>query len=394
MRRETLTAVSLGGVTVDLTIEGRRIARVAPNPGPARALILPPLIDAHVHLDKTHAVDRVPARPSSLHDAIDLAAADKVHWTTADIDARATRALTEAEAAGIAALRTHIDWSDPARPLAWDVIGDLAAGWRDRVHVQRAALVPLDLLGNADLGPAIAADVASTGGVLGAFVYRNDDLPTKLAHVFALAKKHDLLLDFHVDEGLDARARGFDDIVALTARHRLAGRVLCGHGCALAIRPEAEVAVLLDRAAEAGVALTVLPMTNGYLQDARPGRTPRLRGLAPMQEARNAGMDILIALDNVRDAFYPYGEYDLLDAWRVAVMQAHLNPELWIDAITTLPARALGLPDRTLAPGDPADFVLLDAPNLTGLIDRARLRPTVWRAGRPLTAPEPAREIA
>ncbi|MBA3325755.1 MAG: amidohydrolase family protein, partial [Rhodobacteraceae bacterium] len=125
------------------------------------------------------------------------------------------------------------------------------------------------------------------------------------------------------------------------------------------------------------------------------GRTPRLRGIAPMQEARAAGMDVLVALDNVRDAFYPYGEYDLLDAWRLAVLAAHLDPEAWLDAITTLPARALGLPEPRLSVGAPADFLLLDATSATDLVSRARLRPTVWRAGRLLAAPAvPQREIA
>jgi cytosine/creatinine deaminase len=392
---ETLRSVRVGTATVDLVIERGRIARMTPARGPATALALPPLVDAHVHLDKTYVAHRITARPASLFEAIDLAAADKARWTEADLRARAGRALARAEANGIAALRSHVDWSEPERPLAWDVIGDLAEAWRGRVDVQRAALVPLDLLGDPDLGPGIAASVARDGGVLGAFVYRNDHLPARLEQVFALAIAHDLALDFHVDEGLEREAQGFDTIVALTARHGLGGRVLCGHACALSIRPEHEVAALLEAAAEAGVALTVLPTTNGYLQDARPGRTPRLRGLAPMQEARAAGMDVLVALDNVADAFYPYGDYDLLDAWRLAVVNARLDPETWLDAITTLPARALGLPEPALTQGGPADFVLLDAGSPADLVGRLDIRRTVWRDGRPLsTVPEPIREPA
>jgi cytosine deaminase len=395
VRSETLAAVRLDGRTVDLDIEGDRVARIRPSSAPATGMVLPLLTDAHVHLDKTYAAHRIGHRPASLFEAIDLAAADKAHWTAEDIRTRAERALDAAEAHGIGALRTHVDWTEPARPRAWDVIGDLATDWQGRVTVQRAALVPLDLLGDPDLGPGIAAEVAATGGVLGAFVYRNEHLPAKLEQVFALALKHDLPLDFHVDEGLEREAQGFDTIVALTRRHHLAGRVLCGHGCALSIRPEHEVARLLDQAAEAGVALTVLPTTNGYLQDARPGRTPRLRGLAPIQEARAAGMDVLIGLDNVQDAFYPYGDYDLLDAWRLAVLNAHLDPDTWLDAITTLPARVLGLPERHLAVGAPADFLHLAAPSPAGLVTDARATCTTWRAGRPLSAPsEPIREPA
>jgi cytosine deaminase len=106
-------------------------------------------------------------------------------------------------------------------------------------------------------------------------------------------------------------------------------------------------------------------------------------------------MDVLIGLDNVQDAFYPYGDYDLLDAWRLAVLNAHLDPDTWLDSITTLPARVLGLPERHLAVGAPADFLHLVAPSPAGLVTDARATCTTWRAGRPLSAPsEPIREPA
>lgn len=389
MRPETLRAVWLDGASVDVTLAGGRIARVAPTPEAPRAMLLPPLVDAHVHLDKTHTVGRIPARPRGLLEAIALGEADRALWSAADIRARAGRALAEAEANGIAALRSHVDWTTPARPLAWDVLGELAAEWRGRVRLDRAALVPLDLLGDPDLGPGIAANVAASDAVLGAFVWRNDHLAAKLEQVFALAARHDLMLDFHVDEGLSRDARGFDTIVDLTARRRLGGRVLCGHACALSVRPEAEVAGLLDAAGAAGVALVVLPTTNAYLQDARTGRTPRLRGLAPMHEARAAGMSVSIALDNVQDAFYPYGEYDLLDAWRQAALLGHLEPDDWIDAVTSAPAAAIGLTPPRIAAGEPADFLLIDAPGPAELVSRARIRPQIWRGGRLLGAPAP-----
>jgi cytosine deaminase len=390
VRPETLRAVAIGGRTADLTIEAGRIARVVPVPGPARACALPLLVDAHVHLDKTHVVDRLPRRARSLPEAIALGAEDRAGWTAEDVRARAGRALAEAEAAGIAALRSHVDWTEPETPLAWDVLGELAVDWRGRVEVERAALAPLELLGDPDAGPRIAAAVAAAGGTLGAFVYRQAHLPVLLEAVFALGLRHGLRLDFHVDEGLDREAQGFDVIVALARRLGLAGRVLCGHACALAVRPEAEVARLLDEAAAAGVALTVLPTTNSWLQDAQAGRTPRLIGLAPMHEARAAGMDVLVALDNVRDAYYPYGDYDLIDAWRLAVLNAHLDPASWFDALTDAPRRALGLEPARLAEGAPADFLLLEAAGVAAMIDHARLRPAVWRRGRPLDAAAPA----
>ena len=387
MRPERLERIGLDGRTVTLTVAGGRIAAIAPAEGAPEWLLLPPLVDPHVHLDKTFTCRRAGRPGHGLFAAIEATHADMAHWTEADLRARASRALAEAEAAGVAAMRSHVDWIAPEVPRAWPVLGDLAAEWAGRVAVQRAALCPADLLGDPDHGPAIARAVAQSGdGVLGAFVYRNDDLPAKLARIFRLAAQHDLRLDFHTDEGLEPEAQGFDAIVRLTAAHGMAGRVLCGHACALSVRPEAEARALLAQAAEAGVALSVQPTTNLWLQDAAPGRTPRRRGLAPLIEARAAGVEVMFGADNVADPFYPVGSYDPLEVLRLAVTAAQLDPAEWCDAVCAQPARALGHPPAVFSEGAPADFVLVAGGDWTEAL-RAPPRRRVFRRGRELAAP-------
>ncbi len=376
-----LSALYLNGQTVSLTQRDGRIDAITPVAGPARAVILPLPVDPHVHLDKTFTIQRCRAAKPGLFGAIEAMAADVPGWTEADLRARIGQALVEAVSNGIRALRSHVDWVQPAVPLAWSVIGELAQEWQGRLHMQRAALLPLDLLGDADCGPGIAKRVAQDAEVLGCFVYGNASLDAKLARVFTLADKHGLRLDFHVDEGLDPQARGFDSIVALTASHRMAGRVLCGHACSLAVRPEADVARVLDAAAAAGVALTVMPTTNLHLQDMQIGRSPRLRGLAPMQELRTAGVPLLLGADNVADPFYPHGSYDQIEVLRLACLAAHLNPAEWLDAITTAPAQAMGLPAPRLAVGEPADFILIEGADWDGALRSARAPRQIVRSG-------------
>jgi len=353
-----LERIGLSGATVALQIAGGRIARIDPMTGPAEWQALPLPVDPHLHLDKTFLWPRARPAAPGLFPAIEANLADRARWTPADIRARAGRALAEAAGAGMRALRTHVDWVEPGVPLAWDVLGEMAAG--AAVTVQRAPLVSIDLLGDPDHGPPIAAHVAATGdGVLGAFLYRHAGYPDLLARVFRLAAAHGLRLDFHVDEGLEPEAQGLDEIIRLSAQHGMAGRVLCGHACSLSVRPEAEVARVLDAMARAGVALCVLPATNLWLQDGTPGRTPRLRGLAPLHEARAAGVSVMIGADNVSDPFYPFGSYDPLETLRLACTAAHLDPASWLDAITTAPARALGLPAQAIETGARADLLLV-----------------------------------
>lgn len=379
---QVLARVRIDGRTQQLEWRAGVITAIEPVAGPAEWLMLPLPVDPHVHLDKTHIISCCASQATGLFAAIEAQHADMACWNGADIRHRAGLALDEAWRNGFRALRSHVDWTTPEAPLAWSVLGELAEEWRDRIVIQRAALCPLDLIGDPDAGPGIAAAVArAPDGVLGAFVYRNDDLDEKLVRVFALAEHHNLTLDFHVDEGLEPEAQGFDTIVSLAARYRMAGRVLCGHACSLSVRPHDAVARVLEQAAKAGVGLTALPTTNAWLQDAQPGRTPRLRGLAPLQEARAAGMDVLLGADNVADPFFPYGSYDALDIHRQAVIAAHLDPAEWVDAITTLPARWLGQGPGLPEVGARADFMLIRAPDWPGALQNPRAERRVFRAG-------------
>ncbi len=376
-----LSTLHWNGRTVALTLRDGLIGAITPVVGPARAVIMPLPVDPHVHLDKTFTIGRARADKPGLFGAIEAMAADVLRWSADDIRNRAGLALAEARNNGIRALRSHVDWGQPEAPLAWSVLSELAQDWQSILHLQRAALVPLDLLGDAELGPAIAARVAKDNAVLGCFIYANADLDAKLARVFALAEHRGLLLDFHVDEGLDPGLSGFDSIVALTARHGMAGRVLCGHACALSTRPEAEVARLLDAAAAAGLALTVMPTTNLYLQDMAPGRSPRQRGLAPMQELRAAGVPVLLGADNVADPFYPHGSYDQIEVLRLACLAAHLNPADWLEAITSAPARAMGLSVPVLDVGQPADFILIEGTDWDAALRSPRAPRQIIRSG-------------
>lgn len=374
-----LENVNLGGQTVRLTLSGKTIAAIEPTPGPATQTALPLPVEPHVHLDKAFTIARAPATAPGLFGAIDAMARDKANWTPLDLVTRIEDGMAEAWAAGTRAIRSHIDWNEPAAPLAWEVAAEVAQGWAGRMPLIRSSLSGIDLVGDPDHGPGIAARVARDGQVLGAFIYRHPDLETRIPFVFDLAEKHGLLLDFHVDEGLEVEAAALDLIIAEASRRNMGHRVLCGHACSLSIRPDAPA--VIDKMARAGVALTVMPTTNLYLQDMAPGRSPRQRGLAPAQELRAAGVSVLFGSDNVRDPFYPMGIHDPLESLRLAALAAHIPPGDWVDAITDAPARALGLAPQRLEVGQPADFLLLPAPDVLASIARPGSLRRVVRGG-------------
>ena len=362
----------------DLALRAGRIASITDSDARDGGFVLPAMTDAHVHLDKTFVAHRLGRRARSLLEAMEIAAADETRWTEDDVRRRASRALQRAYEHGTARMRTHVNWTRPEVPLAWPVLDELREVWCGRISLQLSVLAHLDLLFEA--GEAIAARVARDGGVLGAFVHRHSELAAKISKLFDLAERSDLSLDFHVDENLEPDACGVDTIIREAAVRGYGQRVLCGHCCALSVRPEDEARAVLDRAARAGVTLCVLPETNASLQDGATGRTPRLRGIAPLHEARHAGVSVMLASDNCRDAFHPWGDYDLWDVFRTAVPWAHLDPASWLGAITDTPAALFGSPPG-LVEGAVADFILFEADDVDDAVSRARCPRQVWRNG-------------
>jgi cytosine deaminase len=200
--------------------------------------------------------------------------------------------------------------------------------------------------------------------------------------VFALAQAFDLDLDFHVDEGLDLDATGLQDIARLTLEYGWQGRVTCGHACSLSVQPDPDALQTLELLAQAQIGLVALPTTNLYLQGSW-NQTPVPRGITRLMEARQAGVCTSLATDNVADPFYPYGSYDLLEAWALGVQMAHLAPcEDWLDTVTTAPAHTMKLAwDGRIAPGCPADFMVLNACDGLDLMNTAARTRRVCRNG-------------
>jgi len=363
----------------DISCKKHKITSIKKSEVKTGGIITPRFSDIHVHLDKTGTSRRIKQRATSLFEAIDLMNEDKKIWSEEDIYQRANHAVNCAWKHGTGLIRTHVDWEQTSVPLAWEVLKTLQSEWKDRVQIEMASLSPLDML--IYDGEKIAKIIKANNSVLGSFVYRNENLEEKINKVFQIAIKHDLSLDFHVDEGLDNEANGIDYIIKLAKETGMQRRVLCGHGCSLSIRDDSRVLKVLQNAAESEVGLTCLPTTNFWLQDGKEGRTPRLRGLAPIIEARNVGVSVMIASDNCQDPFYPFGNYNLLPVFKTAVIGAHLDETKWFDSITSIPSEWMGLKNQ-VQEGSEASFIWFDVDSLSSLMNDTQYNFEVWHKGK------------
>ncbi|WP_025733637.1 amidohydrolase family protein [Carnimonas nigrificans] len=290
-------------------------------------LALPPLMDAHCHLDKVFTRSRIGELQPGLLAAIQAITEDRdAHWTRSDLLARAERAMEQAWSAGVRHLRTHVDWWQPSAPTAWETFAELKERWRHRIHLERVALVPLPLFSDPKDAQRIAAQVAqSEDALLGDFIHTSNFSHLAVAELLRAANEQGLNLDLHVDEELHPSACGIETVADLARQMDFAGHISAGHVCALSAKPRAEALPLLDKLARAKITLIALPTCNLLLQDAVPEHTPLARGITLIKEARSRDIPLLIGSDNVQDPFFPYGRQDPMNAFQLGVVAAQLE---------------------------------------------------------------------
>ncbi len=361
-------------------------------------LVIPGLVDAHTHLDKTLTLSRLGEIKPGLLNAIESMMKDRATWSIEDIQERSSTALSWAFESGVVHLRSHCDWWEARKtPLAWGVLNQLAAHWSDRLQLDRVNLIPLTLF--ADLSDArvlgqavIEANTLHPGASLGGFIHTTNWNPLALKNLMRVAHELELDLDLHVDEELNPNACGLESIAREALDLNFKGRIVCGHTCALAQKTEAQAHAILQAVKAAEITLVSLPVTNMILQDAQALRTPRLRGLTLVKEAQAMGIPVLMASDNVQDPFCPVGSYDPIDALNLAVPLAQLPQafDLWSQAIGRrdwLVSKHTAPASKPLSPGEPAHMVIFEEATTQGFPSRSHGRHRVhhghWLDGGP-----------
>jgi cytosine/creatinine deaminase len=392
-----------GFATVDILVDEGRIAAIAPAgvadfadaPQVAMSgrIVLPLFVDAHTHIDKGHIWRRKRNPVGDFASALAAAIEDRSsNWTAADVGARMEFSLRSAYAYGTTAIRTHIDSVGAQTRISWPVFAAARERWLDRITLQASPIYSIDFA----LDRSHMADVESMldahgTGILGAVTYMVPRLREGLVAVFELAERKGWELDFHVDESADPAARSLRVIADMAIERRFARPILVGHCCSLVLQEDDERRKTIDAVARAGISVVSLPMCNLFLQDRHPGRTPRWRGVTALHELKAAGVNVMVASDNTRDPFYPYGDLDMMETWREAVRILHLDYPFadWAPAVAAAPARAMGLDLGQLRPGGRADMILTRARDFPELLARPQSDRIVVRNGEASSAQPP-----
>jgi cytosine deaminase len=360
---------------VDIGIESGRIVAVEPTlAASAReeieangALVTPPFIDAHFHMDATlsYGLPRVNAS-GTLLEGIALWGELKPHLTQEALVERALQYCDWAVARGLLAIRTHVDVCDE-RLLAVEALLEVKRRVAPYMDLQLVAFPQDGLLRSAgafdNLKRAIAMGVDVVGGIPH-FERTMADGAESVRLLCEFAAEKGLRVDMHCDESDDPMSRHIETLAAQTHRLGLQGRVTGSHLTSMHSMDNYYVSKLLPLMRESGVAAIANPLINITLQG-RSDTYPKRRGMTRVPEMMAAGIDVAFGHDCVMDPWYSLGSGDMLEVAHMGLHVAQMTGidamHACFDAVTVNAARIFGLERYGIEPGCDANLVVLDA---------------------------------
>ncbi|OUL78860.1 amidohydrolase family protein [Paraburkholderia hospita] len=390
---------------VDIGIEGGRIVAVEPNlVASAReeidaqgALVTPPFIDAHFHMDATlsYGLPRVNAS-GTLLEGIALWGELKPHLTQEALVERALQYCDWAVARGLLAIRTHVDVCDE-RLLAVEALLEVKRRVAPYMDLQLVAFPQDGLLRSAgafdNLKRAIAMGVDVVGGIPH-FERTMADGAESVRLLCEFAAEKGLRVDMHCDESDDPLSRHIETLAAQTHRLGLHGRVTGSHLTSMHSMDNYYVSKLLPLMRESGVAAIANPLINITLQG-RSDTYPKRRGMTRVPEMLAAGINVAFGHDCVMDPWYSLGSGDMLEVAHMGLHVAQMTGidamHACFDAVTVNAARILGLERYGIEPGCDANLVVLDARDAVEAIRLRAARLAVVSRGKVVSRAPAAR---
>jgi cytosine deaminase len=393
-----------GRTGVDVLVAQGRIVNVARNINAAAGLTIdaeaqllaPPFVDAHFHMDSTltYGTPRV-NQSGTLLEGIALWGELKPQLTQEAIVARALAYCDWAVTKGLLAIRSHVDVGDPSL-LAVEALMHVRERVRPYLDLQLVAFPQDGLLRSPgafdNLKRALAMGVDVVGGIPH-FERTSADGAESVKVLCELAADEDRLVDMHCDETDDPQSRHVETLAFHAQRLGMQRRVTGSHLTSMHSMDNDYVAKLIPLMAEAGVNAIANPLVNITLQGRRD-TYPKRRGMTRVPELMAAGIDVAFGHDCVMDPWYPLGSGDMLEVaamgLHVAQMTSQAGMRACFEAVTVNAAKILQLEGYGIAPGNRADFVLLQARDPIDAIRRRATRLKVFRAGKVIAETPPS----
>ena len=368
------------GTAADIAVADGRIAAIGRSlPGEAAEvvdcagrLVSPGFVETHIHLDKTCTIDRCACEPSRFpHRAMERTSAIKHTFTVEDVNARARRTLEKCILHGAMTMRTHVEVDPLVGLRGFQGVKALIDAYRWAIDIEICVMPQEGLLNNPGTDELMVEALRNGATAVGAAPNYDSDRAGQIRRVFEMAREFDVDIDMHLDSGASAAELDTLLVCELTEKYGWGGRVAVGHVTKMSVMPLPAFDEVAKRMAGAGVALTVLPSTDLYLGGREKDHRVE-RSVVDANRLVRQGVTCSVSSNNILNAFTPMGDGQLI---RMANLYANVVQQAMPEALrdtwgmfTTQSAKLMRKADYGIAVGNPADLVLVDAPDTVAAI--------------------------
>ncbi|MGY3479781.1 amidohydrolase family protein [Staphylococcus cohnii] len=340
------------------------------------ALVLPPYVDAHLHLDYyfTGQNPQIKNTSGTLFEAIDLWNDYKKGTTKEEMKSRMRQAVIDVASYGTQYIRAQTDCTDP------DLTGIKAAlevrdELKDNITIQVVAFPQNGMYAfeaQGKTGRDLIEEALKLGADCVGGIPHNEWSPEagakSIKEIVRLAIQYDKLIDVHCDETDDVQARFLEILNAEVMKQGYGNATTASHTCSFGSADDAYAFRMMGLFRQSGLNFVSCPTENLYLQG-RQDSYPKRRGLTRVKEFVDNDINVAFGQDSIVDLWYPAGSGNLMNILDNGLHATQLMREedfpRNFDLITYNGAKLMHLDEvYGLSEGKPANFIVLDAPNV------------------------------
>jgi cytosine deaminase len=385
---------------VDIAVESGRIVAIGPNircdPGEEEDVegrfAFPGFVDCHIHLDKACILERCSICAGTLEEAVRETAKAKAGFSEEDVYERASAIVRLAIVHGTTRMRTFVEIDPRAGMRSFAAVKRVRDRFAFAIDIQICAFAQEGITHEPETEALLDEALRDGADMIGGCPYTDARPDEHVRRIFALARKHDVDMDFHLDFSLDPASTNLPAVIEATRASGYGGRVTVGHMTNLSALDPVARSELGRKMAAAGIALTVLPATDLFLMG-RDYLSNVPRGIAPAHLLLADGVQAAIATNNILNPFTPFGDASLARMANLYANVMQLSRDHEIDQVFDMVgARAASImrKDYGLHVGAVADIVILDAADHRSAIRTSAPALAGWKAGqKTFTRPRP-----
>ena len=342
-------------------------------------LVLPPYVDAHLHLDYTYTLSRmaeVGAESGTLFEAIENWPKYKATMTNDSVKELAKKGIYDEVSQGVQYIRAQTDVTDP-NFVGFKAIMELKEELKDVVDIQVVAFPQNGMYtykGGRDLVEEALKMGADVVGGIPHYEPAREFGEKSIHDIVELAMKYNKLIDVHCDETDDPQSRFVEILNALVYLEDYGAKTTASHTCSFGSADNAYAYRMFDLFKKSKMNFLSMPTENAYLQG-RQDSYPKRRGLTRVKEFMHMGINVAFAQDSINDPWYPIGSGNMMNILDNGVhLTQYASPEELenaFDLITYNGAKAMYIEDTYgLDEGKPANFIVLEETNIFDAIRR------------------------